>query len=297
MNVRVRSTNRIGGLLGGPIMLVIGLGILFLGWQWRTFTQNQIATMLTSEGRVVDVVSRTTASYDASFYPVVEFRTADGEVIRFESGTGGDPPEYRVGDAVGVYYDPHAPRSAMIDSWRLWAPPLALIGVGGVAALIGVIGVFNALAASLSWGALPGKVLRALMITVVGLGILFLGWQWYASRQSRVAAMLSTQGEVVDFVSRLTSSSNRGRTYIFYPVVEFRTAEGEVIRFQGSSGSSPPSYRVGDTVRVRYDPQTPQSAVIDSWWDVLIPLIIMIAIGGALTFVGITNLRSVLKVS
>ncbi len=59
MNVRVRSTNRIGGFLGEPITLGIGLGILFLGWQLRTLTQNQIATMLTSEGRVVDVVSRT----------------------------------------------------------------------------------------------------------------------------------------------------------------------------------------------------------------------------------------------
>ena len=133
------------------------------------------------------------------------------------------------------------------------------------------------------------------MITVVGLGILFLGWQWYASRQSRVAAMLSTQGEVVDVVSRSTLSDGRTRTYL-YPVVEFRTAEGEVIRFQGSSGSNPPEYRVGDTVRVRYDPHIPQSAVIDSWWDVLMPLIIVIAIGGSLTLVGIARLRSELKV-
>jgi len=299
MSTTVRSTNRIriGGLLGGIMMLIIGSGVLFFGLQLRTWTQNEIAAMLPAEGRVVDVVSRTTAAYDASFYPVVEFRTADGEVIRFESGTGGDPPEYRVGDAVRVYYDPQAPQSAMIDSWKRWAPPLALIGVGGVAALIGVIGVFNALAASLSWGwgALPGNVLRALMITVVGLGILFLGWQWYASRQSRVAAMLSTHGEVVDVVSRSTLSDGRTRTYL-YPVVEFRTAEGEVIRFQGSSGSNPPEYRVGDTVRVRYDPHIPQSAVIDSWWDVLMPLIIMIAIGGALTYMGITGLRSELKV-
>ncbi len=44
--MRVRSTNRIGSLLGEPIMLGIGLGILFLGWQLRTLTQNQIATML-----------------------------------------------------------------------------------------------------------------------------------------------------------------------------------------------------------------------------------------------------------
>ncbi len=297
MSTTVRSTNRIriGGLLGGIMMLIIGSGVLFFGLQLRTWTQNEIAAMLPAEGRVVDVVSRTTASYDASFYPVVEFRAADGEVIRFESGTGGDPPEYRVGDAVRVYYDPQAPQSAVIDSWKRRALPLALIGVGGVAALIGIIGVFNALAASLSWGALPGNVLRALMITVVGLGILFLGWQWYASRQSRVAAMLSTQGEVVDVVSRSTLSDGRTKTYL-YPVVEFRTAEGEVIRFQGSSGSNPLEYRVGDTVRVRYDPHIPQSAVIDSWWDVLMPLIIVIAIGGSLTLVGIARLRSALAV-
>jgi hypothetical protein len=75
-------------------VLVIGLGILFLGWQWRTFTQNQIATMLPAEGRVVDVVSRTKTSggeRKTYFYPVVEFRTADGESVRFESSTGSNP--------------------------------------------------------------------------------------------------------------------------------------------------------------------------------------------------------------
>ncbi len=159
MNVRVRSTNRIRGLWGGPIMLVIGLGILFLGLQWRTFTQNQIAAMLTSEGRVVDVVSRTKTSggeRKTYFYPVVEFRTADGESVRFESSTGSNPSSYRVGDTVRVRYDPQTPQSALIDSWELWLPSGIVIGVGGFFALMGILALLNALAVLLKWGGLLG---------------------------------------------------------------------------------------------------------------------------------------------
>jgi hypothetical protein len=56
MSTTVRSTNRIriGGLLGGIMMLIIGSGVLFFGLQLRTWTQNEIAAMLPAEGRVVD---------------------------------------------------------------------------------------------------------------------------------------------------------------------------------------------------------------------------------------------------
>ena len=159
MNVRVRSTNRIRGLWGGPIMLVIGLGILFLGLQWRTFTQNQITTMLTTAGRVVDVVSRTSTSggeRKTYFYPVVEFRTANEEIVRFESSTGSNPSAYRVGDTVNVRYDPQTPQSAVIDSWELWLPSGIFIGVGGFFALMGILALLNALAVLLKWGGLLG---------------------------------------------------------------------------------------------------------------------------------------------
>ncbi len=152
MNVRVRSTNRIGGLLGGPIMLVIGLGILFLGLQWRTFTQNQIAAMLTSEGRVVEVISRTKTSggeRKTYFYPVVEFRTADGESVRFEGSTGSNPSSYRVGDTVRVRYDPQTPQSAVIDSWRdVLMPLIIMIAIGGGLTFMGITNLRRALKVS-----------------------------------------------------------------------------------------------------------------------------------------------------
>ena len=155
MNVRVRSTNRIGGLLGGIMILIIGSGVLFFGLQLRTWTQNEIATMLPAEGRVVQMVSRTNKG-STQFYPIVEFRTAEGQTIRFQGRTGTNPPSYRVGDTVKVRYDPQTPQSAVIDSWELWLPSGIFIGVGGFFALIGILTILNALAVLLKWGGLIG---------------------------------------------------------------------------------------------------------------------------------------------
>lgn len=159
MTVKVRSISRLNGLLGGPIMLVIGLGILFLGLQWRASTQNQIAAMIPAEGRVVDVVSRTRTSggeRKTLFYPVVEFRTVDGESIRFEGSTGSNPAAYRAGDTVKVLYDPQTSQSALIDSWEVWMPSGIVIGIGGFFALMGALALLDALAVLLKWGGLLG---------------------------------------------------------------------------------------------------------------------------------------------
>jgi hypothetical protein len=140
-------------------MLVLGFGALFLGLYVRTLTQNEIAAMLPAEGRVVDIVSRTTTSggeRKTYFYPVVEFRTAGGESVRFEGSTGSNPSSYRVGDMVRVLYDPQTPQSALIDSWDLWLPSGIFIGVGGFFALMGILALLDALAVLLKWGGLLG---------------------------------------------------------------------------------------------------------------------------------------------
>ncbi len=159
MNVKVRFTRRFNDLLVGPIMLAIGLGLLFLGLQWRASTQNQIAAMIPADGTVVEVVSRTSTSGGERrtfFYPVVEFRTVDGESIRFESSIGSNPAAYRVGDTVKVLYDPQTPQSALIDSWEVWMPSGLAIGIGGFFALMGALVLLNALAFLLKWGGLLG---------------------------------------------------------------------------------------------------------------------------------------------
>jgi hypothetical protein len=47
-------------------------------------------------------------------------------------------------------------------------------------------------------------------------------------------------------------------------VVRFVTAREQVVEFTSSSGSFPPAHRVGDSVKVLYDPDNPRKARIDS---------------------------------
>jgi len=137
-------------------VIVIGLAILVLGWQWRIHTQTLIGTMLPTEGQVVQVVSHPGSKGKVFFYPIVEFRTADGRIIRFEGSTGSNPPAHRVGDQVQVRYDPQSPESAVIDSWDLWLPSILFIGIGGLFALIGLLIFLDALLVLLQLGGLLG---------------------------------------------------------------------------------------------------------------------------------------------
>ncbi len=60
-------------------------------------------------------------------YPIVEFRTAKGETVRFQGSTEG----MTTGTNVGVVYDPEHPYDALISTdASLWAAPfmIALLG-------------------------------------------------------------------------------------------------------------------------------------------------------------------------
>jgi len=75
---------------------------------------------------------------------------------------------------------------------------------------------------------------------------------------------------------------NPGSSGIYCPTVEFTTVSGETVRFESSFGTMPASHKVGQTVKVRYDPTKPDSAEIDSGlsnW--LVPGCLMIFAMGA----------------
>ncbi len=56
------------------------------------------------------------------YLPTVAFTTAEGREIRSESSFGSNPPPGRVGDSVGVLYDPARPERFRVDT---------LLGRGG----------------------------------------------------------------------------------------------------------------------------------------------------------------------
>ena len=54
----------------------------------------------------------------------------------------------------------------------------------------------------------------------------------------------------------------------YAPVFHFTSGDSKSIEVKSDLSSSPPEYTVGQRVTVLYDPKTPESAFIDSFWDV-----------------------------
>jgi hypothetical protein len=70
--------------------------------------------------------------------PVVEFRTGEGQRVRIEGGISASPTPYRVGERIGVFYDPADPSGALIDSFlERWFVSLLFGGFAAVFSLVG----------------------------------------------------------------------------------------------------------------------------------------------------------------
>src|SRR5262249_44613226 len=81
---------------------------------------------------------------------------------------------------------------------------------------------------------------------------------------------------------------NSGGAY--YPVVKFRTATGEAHTLHSNTGSSSPSYRVGETVSVLYDPGNPFDARIVGFFSLWFLVIIFGPVGALLSLAGSSGL-------
>jgi hypothetical protein len=73
-----------------------------------------------------------------------------------------------------------------------------------------------------------------------------------------------------------------GSTYT--PIVQFRTDSGQSVEFVSSYSSSPPAYRVGETVTVVYPPENPEKAIIKGDGQFL--HIIFMLLGGIVAAIG-----------
>lgn len=104
-------------------------------------TQSQLEFLRTAvhaEGRVI-ANQRDGSGSKASYHPVVQFSTEDGEPVEFRGDIGSSPPAFDVGEVVGVRYQPDHPADARINTpMQMWFAS----GLSGFFALIfGGIGV------------------------------------------------------------------------------------------------------------------------------------------------------------
>ena len=77
-----------------------------------------------TEGRVIQIEERK-AEYGKVYAPIFAFRDATGAEHTVQSHTVSNPPEYQVGDTVGVLYPPSSPEDAETDTFfSNWGTPL-----------------------------------------------------------------------------------------------------------------------------------------------------------------------------
>ncbi|MBF2007665.1 MAG: DUF3592 domain-containing protein [Chlorogloeopsis fritschii C42_A2020_084] len=102
-----------------------------------------------------------------------------------------------------------------------------------------------------------------------GIGGIFavIGIIFGVNTHSFVGTALSTQGTVIDLELRSSTDSKGRSSSVYYPVVKFAPSSGEQTIFKSNTGSNPPAFTKGQQVEVLYNPQKPNSAMINSWLE------------------------------
>ena len=93
---------------------------------------------------------------------------------------------------------------------------------------------------------------------------------------------MATTGEVIDFYIETDIEDDD----YYYPIVGFVSNQGEQYSFRASTGSSSPSYRIGDTVKVRYNLTNPFDAKFDSFLSLWGTSVLLVPISAFLFFLG-----------
>lgn len=126
-----------------------------------------------------------------------------------------------------------------------------------------------------------------MFVLFAAIGILLLAIGVFVTRRTRqfIAAAETAEGVVLENLWQYSSSRNSSGTY--HPRVRFRTQRGNEVEFVSDTGSSPPSYRPNESVEVVYDPENPQRASINSFWNLWLGSIILFGLGVVFTGVGV----------
>jgi hypothetical protein len=127
-----KKTNR----FAVPVLLVLGVGLLFLTYHCYGRTQRFMEAADYAVGTVVELRERDSSDGDNTYAAIVEYRDRRGTSFKFEDSFSSSPPYYQTGQSVNVLYSREDPNKAQIDRGLLnyWLP--ALLGILGVLFLL-----------------------------------------------------------------------------------------------------------------------------------------------------------------
>jgi len=106
---------------------------------------------------------------------------------------------------------------------------------------------------------------------ICGLGALATGCGFAIYRSVWLSRAVSTKGTIVS-VSEIPDQQNNAVNYA--PTFTFKAADGGTYAVTSDVATNPPSFEVGEEVRIWYIGSNPRSAEIDSFWQLwLVPVV------------------------
>lgn len=134
------------------------------------------------------------------------------------------------------------------------------------------------------------SVVGLFIFLVVGVIFLVIGLKLYSHQQNFAKTGIATEATVINVISHRSSDS-----VTYRPEVEFKTEAGETIQVIHSTGSNPPSHKVGEKVNIYYAPDNPYEIMIDSAFEKVIFPFIFIGLGGLCCLIAIGSVFGTIR--
>lgn len=120
------------------------IGVLMLIFAFKRFIETMVflRASLKASGTVVNLATARNSDGHTMYLPVIEFKTAGGANVRFNSTVASQPPAYSIGEKVEIRFLRKNPQAAKINSfWEIWMVTL-VVGAIGVVCLIAALLIF-----------------------------------------------------------------------------------------------------------------------------------------------------------
>jgi hypothetical protein len=122
------------------------------------------------------------------------------------------------------------------------------------------------------------------VFSVAGASLSILAVRHFVRRQAFVRTSAVAPGEIVKLREERDGTDLQRSSF---PTVRFRNAAGHAFTFESGTGTGGDALHVGDAVRVRYQPDRPEIAEIDSFMSLWGPTLLFAILGAVFLFVGL----------
>jgi hypothetical protein len=91
------------------VVILAGLGCIFLGVRMMSNMKKAAEKSIPAQAKVVDVECEMSITGPSVYFPVFEFTTTDGKLMRVRSSVGSAQRKHEVGDVVDILYEKENP--------------------------------------------------------------------------------------------------------------------------------------------------------------------------------------------